>query len=193
MVYRYDIINTLIKHFNYKTYLELGVRNKECFNKIDIENKYCVDCNPKYNATYVMTTDAFFNKNKKRYDIIFIDACHHWGMVKKDIKNSLECLNNNGTIVVHDIIPRDEISQRTPPITQHYQGNGWITWIKMRLERDDLEMYVVDTDDSCGIIRKSMIDSRLKNYPDNNFTFNLDLIKQYSNLITVDEFNKKYK
>ena len=43
-MYRYDIINLLIKKHNYKSYLEIGVRNpKECLDKINCELKHGVD------------------------------------------------------------------------------------------------------------------------------------------------------
>ena len=41
---RYDIINELINKHNYKTYLEIGVRNPdECFNLINCETKHSLD------------------------------------------------------------------------------------------------------------------------------------------------------
>ena len=38
-VHRYDIINHLIKKFNYVNYLEIGVQDAECFKRIDIDHK----------------------------------------------------------------------------------------------------------------------------------------------------------
>jgi len=38
-MYRYDIINALIRKNKYKTYLEIGVRDNHCFNKINIKDK----------------------------------------------------------------------------------------------------------------------------------------------------------
>ena len=42
---RYDIINSLIRKHNYKTYLEIGVRDNFCFDKIKIKDKSGVDPN----------------------------------------------------------------------------------------------------------------------------------------------------
>ena len=40
---RYDFINALIKKNKYKTYLEIGVRDNRCFDKIKIKDKSGVD------------------------------------------------------------------------------------------------------------------------------------------------------
>ncbi len=47
-------------------------------------------------------SDNFFNKNKINYDLIFVDGNHTINQVLKDIINSLNCLNENGIIVLHD-------------------------------------------------------------------------------------------
>ncbi len=47
-------------------------------------------------------SDNFFNKNKINYDLIFIDGNHTINQVLKDTINSLNCLNKNGIIILHD-------------------------------------------------------------------------------------------
>jgi hypothetical protein len=104
-----QIINALIKKFNYKSYLEIGVRNpNDNFYLIDIEHKESCDIEDKYNMiTYHMTSDEMFNTmdQAKKYDIIFIDGMHDESYVDRDIHNSMCHLNNGGVICIHDVIP----------------------------------------------------------------------------------------
>ena len=55
---RTDIINTYIYKYNFKTYLEIGVRDGANFDKIKIKNKISVD--PYWPATYKITSNNFF-------------------------------------------------------------------------------------------------------------------------------------
>ena len=57
---RVSIINSLIEKNNYKTYLEIGVRNPDdCLNHINCELKYGVDpgVEGNYPVTFNMTSD----------------------------------------------------------------------------------------------------------------------------------------
>jgi hypothetical protein len=49
-----------------------------------------------------MTSDNFFIDNKNKFDLIYIDGNHLCDFVKKDISNSMECLNENGLIILDD-------------------------------------------------------------------------------------------
>ena len=69
-----DIINNLIKHFGYKSYLEIGVQHKVTFNKVLCEIKVGIDPDRTMRANFVMTSDQFFAQNKDMFDIILIDG-----------------------------------------------------------------------------------------------------------------------
>ena len=59
---RYDIINRIIESKGYKNYLEIGVRDGECFKEICCENKTGVDPAPtSSDTTHIMTSDSFFS------------------------------------------------------------------------------------------------------------------------------------
>ena len=47
-------------------------------------------------------SENFFNKNKAKFDLIYIDGNHLYDFVKGDISNSLECLSEDGIIVLDD-------------------------------------------------------------------------------------------
>ncbi len=105
-----EIILNLCKEYNVKTYLELGVRNSPISKLlmdfvptivgVDINNT----CN--FNGIFnCMTTDNFFTINKTKFDMIFIDACHDFEVVCRDLDNSIEFINDNGIILLHDTYP----------------------------------------------------------------------------------------
>ena len=122
---------------------------------IRISSKESVDPNPRANATYQMTSDEFFAKQfKKKYDIIFVDGLHLSEQVYKDIVNSLKCLNEGGTIVVHDCKPPSERSQSREHVSGEWSGDVWGAWVKLRMENPEIYMYVVNTNYGCGIIQK---------------------------------------
>ena len=149
-----DLINFLIKKYSYHAYLEIGVDDKhQNFDKIRAEEKIGVDPNPSTLADFIMTSDDFFTQNKKNFDIIFIDGLHHADTAYRDIINSLKFLNPKGIIVCHDMNPLNELSQKVPRETEKWNGDVWKAWVRLRSERSDLEMYVIDMDHGCGIIK----------------------------------------
>jgi hypothetical protein len=147
----YPIINHFIKKYNYKTYLELGVRDKtNTFNNIFCELKEGVDINPNCNPDYLMTTDEFFSTLpiEKKWDLIFIDADHEKNQVMRDFENSLLHLSENGTIIMDDINPFTE-----ELLLPQYCNNAWEVFATLRKTRDDLEMFAIQSS-FCGIVRR---------------------------------------
>jgi hypothetical protein len=184
---RFDIINYLIAKYDYKDYLEIGVRNAAaCFDKIIAPNKTAVDpsffVRPKgeKDICHEETSDEFFVKNKKLYDIIFIDGMHLYEYVYKDIQNSLNCLNIDGRIILHDCNPILEYHQRP---FEEYDGTGiwngtvWKAFVKYRSHKN-LEMITVNTDHGIGCIKRGQqetIDVSEEDLNWNNFAQNRNL------------------
>lgn len=147
----HPIINHFIEKYSYKSYLELGVRDKSnTFNHINCKDKSGVDINCECNPDYVMTTDDFFfhEARGKSWDIIFIDASHEKTQVKKDFDNSLKHLAEGGTIVMDDVNPF--FKELTKPEFCH---NAWEVFAELRCTRNDLEMYGIESS-FCGIVRR---------------------------------------
>ena len=191
---RWEIINALGKKINAKDYLEVGVSRGRCVSRVNIENKVAVDPKPnggmgRENVTHVMTSDEFFADNDKKFDVIFIDGLHTAHQTRVDILNALEVLNDVGYIVCHDMNPAIERAQANPPA---WNGDCWKAWVRLRQERSDLDMFVVDTDEGCGVISKAfpyyrgleklVIDSEIsyKQLEANR--------KEWLNLISVQDF-----
>lgn len=196
---RTHILNHLIKKNKYTTYLEIGVRdpNRGNFNNIKIKSKLGVDPSPKVTQDniYIGTSDDFFINNQNKFDIIFIDGLHMMEQVDKDIENSLNCLNEGGLILLHDCNPPTEFHQRENYCIDgkypSWNGTVWKSIVKLRFNRDDLKVNVIDTDWGVGIISKSqnekLIDTvnlEYKNLEDNR--------ENMLGLISTDFFYNNY-
>lgn len=185
---RYDAINKLIKIYNHQSYLEIGYLNGETFNTINCPTKNSVDPNGK--AQFKMISDDFFNNiafpNGNGWDIIFIDGDHEKNQVKKDIINSLKCLNEGGTIVCHDMSPPSELY-----LAPRYCNNSWEAFAELRQTREDLEMFVVDGDCGCGVIRRGK-QSLYKGNIESGWEFYNNNKKEILNWMTFNEFIQRY-
>ena len=106
-VNRWDLINKIIDIKNFSSYLEIGCDDDYAFSKIRLKNKIGVD--PYSGGNFRGTSDKFFNQNKKKFDCVFIDGLHEYDQVNKDILNSLDNLNENGIILIHDCLPKSMI------------------------------------------------------------------------------------
>jgi predicted O-methyltransferase YrrM len=110
-IYR-DFIFQLVRCTGASSYLELGVSTGDMISSInDLGiNIIGVDVNDnrikKVGLFYKMTTDEFFKIFNDKVDIIFIDACHKIDFVLNDLKNSVNHLNENGIIILHDTDPK---------------------------------------------------------------------------------------
>ncbi len=154
---RTNIINMLIQKYGYNSYLEIGTQDPTSnFDKIEVENKVSIDPFPRGEVTFVGTSDEYFESisDDVKYDIIFIDGLHHSDQVLKDIKNSLNHLSDDGTIVCHDCLPTTEKMQEREDHGGEWTGDVWKAIAELRVERIDLEIEVIDTDYGCGIIRR---------------------------------------
>jgi hypothetical protein len=123
-------INDIIKEFEFKSYLELGVSIQgESWKRINCLNKIGVDSDRKVSQIFPevinTTTDFFFQNTSSKFDLIYIDACHEKHQVYRDFQNSFEHLNENGIIIFHDI---------NPILLEHIpsMGNIFELWIDIR-------------------------------------------------------------
>jgi len=138
-----------------------------------------------------MTSDKFFSTLDRNYDLIFIDGLHEAEQVKRDIHNALEHLASGGVNVMHDCNPRNEKEQQVPQPQRRmkaWTGNVWRAFVYYR-RRPDLEMYVVNTNNGVGIIRRGQQPPLVVDNPTfADFAHNR---KAWLNLKTVTEFQEK--
>jgi hypothetical protein len=112
-IYR-SLICEIVRSTGCKKYLELGVCRGELLQMVD---KFCSDITGvdiidnrahKIGKFFHMKTEDFFKQNKETFDIIFIDASHKIEDVVNDLKNSVNVLNPNGIILIHDTDPAND-------------------------------------------------------------------------------------
>jgi hypothetical protein len=189
---RFDIINHLITNYKYNSYLEIGTQHGNCFTEIKAKYKVCVDPEKNFEGlTHEMTSDNFFSQNKEKFDIIFVDGLHTEEQTTKDVLNSLECLNDGGTIVVHDCLPHCEEFTKIC-----WNGTTFRTIIELRYTKSNLNIAVVDTDCGCAVIQKSKNTLELYNmvpiHIAKMYAFYEQNKKELMNVISIDDFISKY-
>jgi len=158
-IYRWDLIQFLINKYKFQNYLEIGCDKDQSFSKIIIKNKVGVD--PISGGTIRASSNNFFIKNKNNFDIIFIDGLHHYNQVLTDINNSLNILNNNGFILVHDCLPRTLAQQAVPRYRGSWQGDVWKAIVELRT-KENLDIITCKIDFGVAIIRKKINQNLLK-------------------------------
>jgi len=139
----HDLINTLITTFDYKSFCEIGYARGDTHQKINCLDKIGIDPVPLSIVTGhvvdVCSSDQFFEKINRKYDIYLIDGDHCETAVEKDIKNCLMHLNNGGCIVLHDICPYYKSL-----VTPQGSGDGFKAFMHQRTINSNVKMYVVD-------------------------------------------------
>ena len=158
-IYRWDLIQYIINKYKFTDYLEIGCDKDQSFSKIVIKNKVGVD--PISGGTIRDTSDNFFRYNKEKFDIIFIDGLHHYEQVAKDVYNSLNILNDNGCILVHDCLPRRISHQAIPRYRGSWNGDVWKAIVELRT-KNELEVSTCEIDFGVAIIKKKYNSKPLK-------------------------------
>lgn len=191
---RVEIINHLIDKFEFKSYLEIGTRNSVTYNAVKAAKKTGVDPNTKVfdRSIYVKTSDEFFKINKDKFDIVFIDGMHEHEQVKRDIENSLKCLNKGGIILLHDCNPVTEQAQLVPKQgTGTWNGDVWKAVVDYR-KNGTRGIAVVDTDHGIGVISSKIKGAKLKTEAKLTYQ-NLEKYRvKWLNLITIEEFKELF-
>ena len=189
---RLDMINYFIKKNDYKSYLEIGCDKNQIFSQITLNKKIGVD--PYSGGNVRKTSDDFFEENVEKFDLIFIDGLHVYEQVKKDIINSINFLNREGVILVHDCLPDTIGKQAVPRYKMQWNGDVWKAIVDLR-QRDDLEIHTCFVDQGIGIIKKQINSSILKinkKTQDLKFSDFYHNHKEYLRIINLDEFKKIY-
>jgi len=134
---RTDLINYLIEENCYESYAEIGTSNPHVhFDHIRCKKKYSIDpgedCEnwgdktQQFEFTHKMTSDEFFEQNKETFDLIFVDGLHTDVQCSLDIYNALCCINEYGTIAIHDTMPDEEAMTGDEVRKFRWNGNCWM-------------------------------------------------------------------
>ena len=174
-IFRWDLIQYIIDKYNFKNYLEIGCDKNQSFSRIRIKNKVGVD--PISGGTIRSTSNDFFQNNNNKFDLIFIDGLHHYKQVLIDIKKSLEILNDNGFILVHDCLPISIAHQAVPRYRGYWNGDVWKSIVELRT-KNNLDIITCQIDFGVSIIRKKT----------NRFLLELNSIKNFEELKFKDYY-----
>lgn len=191
---RFDIINTIAGKTGAVDYLEIGVFDGYCFERVEIANKDGVDPDPATKHTnFRMTSDKFFDylNPKKGYDIIFIDGLHLHRQSRVDFINSERHLNPGGFILFHDTNPPSEQHGTEDWVLEAWNGTVYQTIMELRCKWPHLTIFTVDTDWGVTVVQRGYQET-LKIDLENslNYRFFEAHRKEVLNLITVDEFKE---
>lgn len=107
-------INKILSIIKGTKYLEIGVNQGFTFEGVSAKTKVGVDpvkkvITSKNEVFFKMYSDDYFEINRNKYDLIFIDGLHEYRQVLKDIVNALNTLTRTGIVLVDDVIPSDNI------------------------------------------------------------------------------------
>ena len=188
---RQFIVQDVINKKNYKSYLEIGCFDNELFNNIKCDKKVGVD--PYTGGTIRKTSDKFFEENKDKFDCIFIDGLHNYLQVKKDINNSLNFLNHNGIILLHDCLPNNYLEQATPRSQYTWNGDVWKAVVECRT-KENLDTYTCYADFGIGVIfnrkNRNFLELSNKDFSKIKFSDYFYNHKKFMNLIEYEDLLK---
>lgn len=157
----YDIVNQ-IKDAKNLRYLELGVGDGSNFAQTICDYKVSVDAYKGKNAvTNMCTTDDFFSQipDDLFFDIIFIDACHHYEYVLRDFNNSIK--HSSKWIVMHDMIPPTEAHTTRGRCSDGYK------LLHHMIEKTNMQIYPMKDPDRLGLTFIKMPGTTIKPAADN--------------------------
>ena len=183
----YEQIKKIIDKKNFNSYLEIGCYLNETFSKVQIEKKIGVD--PISGGTVRQKSNDFFLNNKDFFDLIFIDGDHDYKQAIKDINNSIDFLNDNGIILVHDCLPSSFFQQAVPRCQYVWTGNVWKA-VAMIRTNPNLNTCVCSIDHGIAIIskkpNKNILNVPLKKIEQMSYK---DFFFNYKKLLNVISFN----
>lgn len=122
---------------------------------------------------YKCTSDSFFAGvapriyKRQGIDIAYVDGMHEYGYVLRDVEHTLRYLSKGGAIVLHNCNPAtadaavsfEQWEERG--FTGNWNGDVWRAIVHLRSLREDVQVFVLDTDQGLGIITYGKPEKRL--------------------------------
>ena len=192
---RIAFINKAISKFADCNYLEIGVADNTTFSSIPLPLTNKIGVDPSDGGTHRMTSDEFFSKNKKKFNVIFIDGLHIYEQCQKDCINSLKFIEEDGIILFHDFLPQNYLQERVPRKSASWTGDVWKVAVELNYS-EGMDFRIANIDYGVGILKPGK-NAKYKKMPElNKMNFDDFLNKFYKNLPTINseeaiEFIKK--
>ena len=187
---RLDLIKRAITKNNYQSYLEIGCDDDKIFNSINIKK---IGVDPFSGGNFRGTSDEFFFHNKNKFDCIFIDGLHIYKQVKKDIFNSIDCLNENGIIILHDCLPQTISAQAVPRYRYLWNGDVWKAVVEARTWHH-VNTVTVLIDQGVSIIKKNkntdILKIKVENFESIKFEDFYNNHKEYMRIVNYADLER---
>lgn len=147
---RIAVVNLLLADKTNGRYLEIGCDTNSLFDSVIARNKVGVD--PQRGGTHRLTSDQFFQQNRDRFDVVFIDGLHTYEQTRQDVVNALRCVPKNGWIALHDMFPCNWQEEHVPRVSVAWTGNVWK--VAFELARGEgLDFKLLRIDQGVGVVR----------------------------------------
>jgi len=157
-------INQVLRLLRGTTYLEIGVRDGDCFHKIRAPRKIGVDpvrqrfqqlaSNENY---FEMTSDDFFRDRANevlrddKVDVALVDGLHEFKQTLQDILNIEKFMKPHGVVFVHDCDPPSRARSEVRDGGRWF-GDVWKVPFYLKKCRPDLQFYTLNCDTGLGRI-----------------------------------------
>ena len=128
-------------------YLEIGCFDNKAFDTIPLPLEQKIGVDPLRGGTHRMTSDVFFLKNKKKFDVIFIDGLHSYDQCIKDCTNSINFLNEDGIIILHDMMPRHKTEE-----SPKFSGDVWKVAFEL-CQSENVKFVIANIDQGVGLLK----------------------------------------
>ena len=128
-------------------YLEIGCFDNKAFDTIPLPLEQKIGVDPLRGGTHRMTSDVFFLKNKKKFDVIFIDGLHSYDQCSKDCTNSINFLNEDGIIILHDMMPRHKTEE-----SPKFSGDVWKVAFEL-CQSENVKFVIANIDQGVGLLK----------------------------------------
>ena len=182
---RIAFINKAISKFKDCNYLEIGVADNTTFSSIPLPLRNKIGVDPSNGGTHRMTSDEFFNKNQKKFNVIFIDGLHIYEQCQKDCINSLKFIEEGGIILFHDFLPQNYLQEKVPRKSASWNGDVWKVAVELS-NSEDMDFRIANIDYGVGILKPGK-NAKYKKMPElNKMNFDDLLNKFYKKLPTVN-------
>lgn len=136
-------------------YLEIGCAGNSLFDSVATKRKVGVD--PAEGGTHRELSDDFFQRNKEKFDVIFIDGLHHYQQVRRDTLNALESLEDGGWIAFHDFLPASWKEHHVPRLQTAWTGDCWKVAVELT-QAKGVDFKILEIDNGVGLLRKTSSD-----------------------------------
>ena len=182
---RIAFINKAISKFKDCNYLEIGVADNTTFSSIPLPLRNKIGVDPSNGGTHRMTSDEFFNKNQKKFNVIFIDGLHIYEQCQKDCINSLKFIEEGGIILFHDFLPQNYLQEKVPRKSASWTGDVWKVAVELS-NSEDMDFRIANIDYGVGILKPGK-NAKYKKMPElNKMNFDDLLNKFYKKLPTLN-------